>query len=47
MGTGNWSLVIKPPGQALMQLPQAIHKLSSTLMIVSNLKVVFILLIVP
>ena len=35
MGTGNSALVISPPGQARMQLPQWMQRSSSTLMIVS------------
>ena len=37
MGTGKSFLVIRPPGQARMQLPQVMQRLSSTLIIVSNL----------
>jgi hypothetical protein len=37
MGTGKSFLVIKPLGQALIQLAQLIHKLSSALMILANL----------
>jgi len=36
VATGNFSLVINPPGQVRMQLPQPMHRLSSTLMIVSS-----------
>ena len=34
IGTGNWSMVMRPPGQARTQLPQPMQRLSSALIIV-------------